>query len=231
MSRLRILTTVLLSSALVVAFAANADAASGCRSYTYTYKQFRLRVGSIKTRKSTCKTARSVIQKFDAKVHQRHHAVGSKISIGLWKCDVFRSYNPTHTNGLCIRSSGARVTWVETWLNPPSTSHSSGPRSGLSQIASGWAAGDYALAVTSGTVNHPTTIELRVSATPSQTGSIDWNMVCDEQGGGVGEKSGEVQGSLPTTLTLPLPAPSTSCIVSAVVQLDQSGDVTISIFG
>jgi hypothetical protein len=97
-----------------------ADAASACSSYIYTYSQFRMRVGSIKPRKLNCKDARSLIQKFVAKVHKGHHQVGSTISIGPWRCAVFRSYNPTHTNGLCTRRGGGRVSWVETWLNPPS---------------------------------------------------------------------------------------------------------------
>ena len=111
----------------VVSFAAadtaskpTTDAARACTSYAYTHGKFRLRVSSIKARKVRCKDARSLIRRFDAKARRGFHQVGSTISIGPWKSYVFRSYNPTHTNGLCTRPGGGRVSWVETWLNPPS---------------------------------------------------------------------------------------------------------------
>lgn len=127
-TRLLAILLVLGGGAMAVAYSAaartvvepTAGAASACPSYTYTHGQFRMRVGSIKPRKVSCKGARSLIRKFDAKVHKGQHQVGSTIAIGRWKCDVFRSYNPTHTNGLCKRPSGGQVSWVETWINPPS---------------------------------------------------------------------------------------------------------------
>ena len=101
----------------------------------------------------------------------------------------------------------------------------------LSKVASGHAAGDFAVVQTSGTVEGPSKIELKITASPPQQGTVSWDLVCDETGGGVGSKSGQSDISLPGTQNLPLPATSDRCIVSANVQLSQGGDVTIAIYG
>lgn len=101
----------------------------------------------------------------------------------------------------------------------------------LAEIASGRASGDYAVAQASGTVAGPSQIELRVSATPAQSATVSWTMLCAETGGGAGSKSGQSDRALPTTEILPLPAPSDSCDVAANAQITGSGKVLIAIYG
>jgi hypothetical protein len=96
-------------------------------------------------------------------------------------------------------------------------------------VATGTASGDYAVASASGTANQPLEIQLSVTATPSQSALVSWDLVCMENGGGVGSKSGQSTLTLPDVEPLPLPAPSSSCIVSADVQISNSGTVTLSI--
>jgi hypothetical protein len=107
----------------------------------------------------------------------------------------------------------------------------SGASTGGSRVVSGQASGEYAVAYTSGTFHNPSHIVLNVAASPPQPGSVDWNVVCFELSGGIGRKEGRATLQLPTTKTLPLPAPSHTCIGSANVQLSKSGTVTISISG
>lgn len=95
----------------------------------------------------------------------------------------------------------------------------------------GHASGEYAVADISGTFRHPSQIVLAVSASPAQPGTVDWNVVCFENSGGVGREEGHSTTALPTSKNLPLPAPSNYCIGSANVQLSKSGTVTISITG
>ncbi|HWF34329.1 MAG TPA: hypothetical protein VG295_03130 [Solirubrobacteraceae bacterium] len=105
------------------------------------------------------------------------------------------------------------------------------PAGPTQRVVSGQASGQYAVAYTNGTFHHPSAIVLNVSASPPQPGSVDWNVVCFELSGGIGRKEGRATVALPTTKTLPLPAPSSTCIGSANVQLSKSGTVTISISG
>jgi hypothetical protein len=113
----------------------------------------------------------------------------------------------------------------------PAASATVTPPVARSHVVAGHATGDYAVAYTNGTFHHPSQIVMTISASPSQSGSVDWNVVCFEDGGGVGRDQGHQTLSLPTTKTLSLPAPSTECIVSANVQLSKTGSVTISISG
>ena len=115
---------------------------------------------------------------------------------------------------------------------PPTPAQTTAPApSPLQQVASGQAAGDYAVAQTSGTVSSPSTIELHLSADPPQGATVSWTMICQETGGGVGSKSGQASLQLPTRKALPLPAPSDSCDVSANAQLSGSGTLHIAIYG
>ena len=97
-------------------------------------------------------------------------------------------------------------------------------------VATGHASGEYAIAQASGTASNPSRLALDLAATPAQSAKVSWTLVCQESGGGVGSKSGQSTLQLPTTSTLPLPAPSESCIVSANAQLSGSGTVKISIY-
>ncbi len=109
--------------------------------------------------------------------------------------------------------------------------HTSAPAPAPKRVVSGQGSGQYAVAYTNGTFHHPSQIVLNVAASPPQTGSVDWNVVCFELSGGIGRKEGRETLQLPTTKTLPLPAPSSTCIGSANVQLSKTGTVTISISG
>lgn len=99
----------------------------------------------------------------------------------------------------------------------------------MRQVGTGHASGDYALATASGTANNPSAIQLSITATPSQSGVVSWDLICTENGGGVGSKTGQSTLVLPTVEPLPLPAPSSSCIVSSGAQISGSGTVAISI--
>ncbi|HEY5317910.1 MAG TPA: hypothetical protein VIJ20_08010 [Solirubrobacteraceae bacterium] len=105
------------------------------------------------------------------------------------------------------------------------------PAAPTTRVVAGHASGEYAVAYTNGTFRHPSQIVLNVAASPPQTGSVDWNVVCFETGGGVGREEGHESLQLPTSKSLALPAPSTSCIGSANVQLSKTGTVTISLTG
>jgi hypothetical protein len=105
------------------------------------------------------------------------------------------------------------------------------PAAPSTRVVAGHASGEYAVAYTSGTFHDPSQIVLQVSVSPAQPGSVDWNVVCFEKSGGIGRLEGHSTMSLPTTKTLPLPAPSHSCIGSANVQLSKTGTVTISLTG
>jgi hypothetical protein len=110
-------------------------------------------------------------------------------------------------------------------------SANSPPRAPPARVVSGQASGDFAVAYTNGTFHHPSHIVMNIAASPPQPGSVDWNVVCFENSGGIGRKQGRETLQLPATKTLPLPAPSSSCIASANVQLSKTGTVTISISG
>lgn len=93
------------------------------------------------------------------------------------------------------------------------------------------ATGQYAVAHTNGTFRHPSRIVLKINASPPQTGSVFWTLVCSETSNGVGHEQAHTTTKLPTSETLPIPAPSNYCIASANVQLSNSGTVSISITG
>lgn len=111
------------------------------------------------------------------------------------------------------------------------TANRTAPAPAPRRVVSGQASGDFAVAYTNGTFHHPSAIVLNIAASPPQSGSVDWNVVCFENSGGIGRKQGRETLQVPTTKTLPLPAPSSSCIASANVQLSKTGTVTISISG
>jgi hypothetical protein len=87
--------------------------------------------------------------------------------------------------------------------------------------------GDFAICVTSGSVRHPRSIHVHVSATPAQNVSGAWSVVCSK-GLGAGSKSGNFHGF--TTLTrivrLPMRNPD-RCTVSADAQLGRGGGIHV----
>jgi hypothetical protein len=91
--------------------------------------------------------------------------------------------------------------------------------------------GDYAIASASGTVKHPKTIKVKVTAKPNQKVTVSWTMVCS-RGLNAGSKSGQYKARTPTTRALKKPMSNADdCIVSANAQLDSGGHVTIAILG
>jgi hypothetical protein len=128
-------------------------------------------------------------------------------------------------------AAAAAAGTIASQASPGGGGSASGASTGGSRVVSGQASGEYAVAYTSGTFHNPSHIVLNVAASPAQPGSVDWNIVCFELSGGIGRKEGRATLQLPTTKTLPLPAPSHTCIGSANVQLSKSGTVTISISG
>jgi hypothetical protein len=98
------------------------------------------------------------------------------------------------------------------------------------QFASGNASGAYAVAGAAGTAETPSNIQLRLVAAPAQSAEVSWTMTCRESGGGVGKKSDQFTLQLPTIQSLPLPAPSDSCIVLANAQLHGSGTLEVSLY-
>ena len=93
------------------------------------------------------------------------------------------------------------------------------------------ASGEFAVAHTNGTFRRPTQIVLKVKASPAQSGSVFWAVVCSESGGGVSHKQQQATVQLPMTETLPVSVPSKYCNASANVQLSKSGSATISLTG
>lgn len=110
---------------------------------------------------------------------------------------------------------------------PPPPTTTTAPPSYV--VATGHASGTYALATVTGTAPTPTSISLRLTASPPLSALVSWFLLCRERGGGVGEKHGESTLSLPTTEMLPLPGPSSTCSVSADAELQGGGTLTISI--
>jgi hypothetical protein len=127
-------------------------------------------------------------------------------------------------------TTAAATSTTASSATPPPPATTTSAVSALTEVNSGHANGAYAVAQTSGTASNPNPVELRLIATPSQDGRVSWDLVCDESGGGVGSKSGQSNLSMPGSEKLPVPSGSTSCIVSANVQLSGSGNVTIAIY-
>jgi hypothetical protein len=101
---------------------------------------------------------------------------------------------------------------------------------GRHQIGHEDAQGDYATAVASGEADHPSTIWVRVEASPNQTATVYWTMVCSE-GYGSGSKDGEFSGTtaIDRALEFPMPNPDT-CYVSASAQIDGSGTLDVYLY-
>ncbi|MDA8297278.1 MAG: hypothetical protein M0004_11955 [Actinomycetota bacterium] len=159
-------------------------------------------------------TAREGAVVADLKAFSR---IGTSAQVSGW-VDKLRSDEAAQAKALALLGADLTV------------KKASAPANGdLRVIAQGHAAGDYAIAQASGTANAPHRIAIAVSATPPQSGTVSWNLVCSEKSGGVGSKSGQSTIHLPGTLNAPLPAPSQSCLVAANVQLQASGTVTIAI--
>jgi hypothetical protein len=90
------------------------------------------------------------------------------------------------------------------------------------------ARGDFAICVASGNINHPNEIFVHIQASPNQSISGSWSMVCSK-GSGAGSKSGKITGTTPRRkgpLNMPYAHPD-SCSVAADAQLSGSGSLVI----
>ena len=94
-------------------------------------------------------------------------------------------------------------------------------------IGSKSGSGDYAIALASGTANNPHRIRLVVTASPRQSVSGSWTMVCS-RGLSAGSKSGSFSGKSTVRRTLKMPSSNPdSCTVSASGQLNGSGRIRV----
>lgn len=90
-----------------------------------------------------------------------------------------------------------------------------------------YAQGDYATCDASGTATRPATIRVHVSASPSQSVSVNWTMTCS-QGMGAGGRSGQfnAQTTVNRVISHPYAHPD-SCVVAAGSQLSSSGNLHV----
>ncbi|HUZ38131.1 MAG TPA: hypothetical protein VMV17_17555 [Streptosporangiaceae bacterium] len=100
----------------------------------------------------------------------------------------------------------------------PATSH---------QFGSCRAQGDFATCDASGTAHHPLTIRVHVSASPSQSVLVSWDMTCGK-GSGAGGKSGQFTATTPVNRVIhhPYRHPDV-CYVAAGAQLNGSGHLHV----
>ena len=85
------------------------------------------------------------------------------------------------------------------------------------------AQGDFAICDASGTANHPATIRVHVSASPSQKVLVSWDITCSE-GLGAGGRSGQFTAHTTVNRLLKHPYKHPAwCIVAAGAQLSGSG--------
>ncbi len=98
------------------------------------------------------------------------------------------------------------------------------------RIGSASASGDFAIALASGTAKRPLGVYVSTVATPRQSVSVNWTMVCSK-GFGAGSKSGShtTSSSRKRKLRLPMSNPS-SCTVSASGSLEDGGKVTVRLY-
>lgn len=93
------------------------------------------------------------------------------------------------------------------------------------------AKGDFAIAIASGTVADPGLIKVRVTPSPRQKWTGNWNMVCSNDEG-AGSKQGSFSGRRARTITLRKPMrDATSCTVAASASLSRGGRIRVQIIG
>lgn len=101
---------------------------------------------------------------------------------------------------------------------------------GLRLIGQQSASGDFAIAFASGTASRPSAIYVRVIATPRQTVSVNWNMICS-RGTGAGSKEGSYNTSDTGLRRLRMPtAHPDSCTVAAGGSLARGGRIKVLIY-
>lgn len=97
-------------------------------------------------------------------------------------------------------------------------------------VASKSASGDFATAVASGTATRPKAVYLAVIATPRQSVTGSWTMVCSK-GAGAGSKSGDFTTSSSAKRKLKMPTVNPdSCSVAATAQLATGGKLVVRIY-
>jgi hypothetical protein len=96
-------------------------------------------------------------------------------------------------------------------------------------VATGHAAGKYSVAEASGQVLKPSLIELAVSSKPQLSGLVQWTVGCQKNNKIFPSKSYKKTVKFPAIVKVTFPKSSTGCTVAANVQLDGTGNVTISL--
>ena len=97
-------------------------------------------------------------------------------------------------------------------------------------IGSKSATGDFAIALASGTARAPTAVYVAVIATPRQSVSVNWTLVCSK-GAGAGSKSGAFTTSSSAKRKLKLSTTNPdSCSVSAGGQLARGGKIVVRLY-
>lgn len=86
------------------------------------------------------------------------------------------------------------------------------------------------MALASGSATNPSSLYVKVSATPRQNVSVYWSMVCSK-GFGAGSKDGDftARTTVKRKMRMPMRNPD-DCTVSASGQLDGSGRIKVQLF-
>ena len=106
----------------------------------------------------------------------------------------------------------------------PATHHAS-------TFASGHASGDFAVASAAGNIDPDGPISVVVKASPDQSMTVSWDVVCAEGFGSAGSKSGQYTARSGSRAILLPSANASSCTVSTNAQLNGSGNLAISVRG
>lgn len=105
------------------------------------------------------------------------------------------------------------------------------PARKAANFAKGEAEGDFAIASADGSIDDPTNLRVKVTATPPQKASVTYTVTCTK-GTGVGSEDDQFEATTPIKRTLKLPqADPDDCIVAANAQLDEGGKVNIALAG
>lgn len=102
---------------------------------------------------------------------------------------------------------------------------------GARRIALNRASGDFAVASATGTISRPKRIRVRTSAAPKQDVEVHWAMAC-ARASGAKTAQGEYTIKPPDTRAIEIPTSDPRrCVVSASVQLKDSGRVKVALLG
>ena len=96
-------------------------------------------------------------------------------------------------------------------------------------VATGHATGGYAVAETNAQINKPSKVEVTVSSKPELSGLVQWTVGCEKNSKIIPSKSYKKTVKFPAVVKVKFTKASSECSVAANVQLDGTGNVTISL--